>query len=337
MSQRVKITSPVGRIVMGNLYQGSTTDAEGKPLVVKTGANAGQPRVNYWFALAIAKSGERHWAETAWGSKIWQVGHAAFPQAAQSPTFAWKIEDGDSQIPNRKGRKPCENEGFPGHWVIKFSGSYAPAIYRDSGNGRDWVQEMTPDYVKPGYFVEVAFEVEGNGSAQQSGVYLNPRMVAFRAYGPEIVFGMDPSEAGFGQAALPAGASMVPPAGAPMPAATPTVPGAPGAVPGMPAIPGVTQPIPGVPGAPGAAAGVPAIPGATPPIPGAVPPAGVAPNPAFLQVPGGVPAAPPVVPVAPPVAPVRRMLPASNGATYEQMIEKGWTDALLIAHQMMAP
>jgi len=55
MATKVNITSPVGRIVMGSLYDPSTTDAEGKPLVVKTGPNAGQPRVNYFFALAIPK------------------------------------------------------------------------------------------------------------------------------------------------------------------------------------------------------------------------------------------------------------------------------------------
>ena len=115
MSQRVNITSPVGRIVLGSLYDPQDKDAEGKPLVTKSGPNAGQPRVNYFFALAIPKAGEVHWSQTAWGQQIWAVGHAAFPQAAQSPQFAWKIEDGDSQIPNRKGRKPCDTEGHAGH------------------------------------------------------------------------------------------------------------------------------------------------------------------------------------------------------------------------------
>jgi hypothetical protein len=87
---KVNITSPVGRIVMGSLYDPSTTDAEGKPLVVKTGPNAGQARVNYFFALAIPKGAEPHWAHTAWGQQIWGIGNQAFPNAAQSPAFAWK-------------------------------------------------------------------------------------------------------------------------------------------------------------------------------------------------------------------------------------------------------
>lgn len=309
MSQKVNITSPVGRIVMGSLYDPNTTDAEGKPLVVKTGPNAGQPRVNYFFALAIPKNpGETHWAQTAWGQQIWNVGNQAFPNIAQSPAFAWKIEDGDSQIPNKKGRKPCENEGWKNHWILKFSGGFAPKVYQQEGAG--YVQAMQKDFVKPGYFVEVAFSVEGNGSQSQPGVYLNHSMVCFRAYGQEIQFGPDVSSAGFGAAPLPAGASMTPPAGAiPMPSAPAAV------APAVPAMP-----------APGAA-----------PIP-------VTPNPAFVQVPPPVAAAAPVamgvpnVPVVPPAAPatpVHQMTPAANGIPYEAYIAQGWTDAQLIQNGLM--
>lgn len=361
MSQRVNITSPVGRIVMGSLYDPSTTDAEGKPLVVKTGPNAGQPRVNYFFALAIPKGAEPHWAHTPWGQQIWAVGNQAFPNAAQSPAFAWKIEDGDSQIPNKKGRKPCDNEGWRGHWILKFSGGFAPKVYQQEGAG--FVQAMQKDFVKPGYFVEVAFSVEGNGSQSQPGVYLNHSMVCFRAYGPEIVFGPDVASAGFGQAALPTGASMTPPPSAiPMPqaqAGIPPMPGAPvpGQVPGYapaavgmpapatgyvpPAVPGVPGSVPPVPGAP---VGLPQIPGAVPaplapagsvptpsvPVPGAPAPIPVVPNPQFVQVPPPVPQAP----VAP-AAPVRQMTAAAQGIPYESYIAQGWTDAMLVQNGLM--
>lgn len=209
MSQlAVNITSPVGRVVMGNLYKANDKDADGKPLVVKSGPNAGQARIQYFFALAIPKNpGETHWAQTAWGKQIWAVGNQAFPNAAQSPAFAWKIEDGDSAIPNKKGRKPCETEGCPGNWIIKFSSSFAPKIYRVEGSG--YVPETTVDFVKPGYFVEVNFTVDGNASQQQPGVYVNPSIVMFRAYGPEIISGPDVTACGFG-APLPPGASAVP-------------------------------------------------------------------------------------------------------------------------------
>jgi len=353
MAQKVNITSPVGRIVMGSLYDPSTTDAEGKPLVVKTGPNAGQPRVNYFFALAIPKGVEPHWAHTPWGQQIWNVGNQAFPNAAQSPAFAWKIEDGDSQIPNKKGRKPCENEGWRGHWILKFSGGFAPKVYQQEGAG--YVQVTQKDFCKPGYFVEVAFSVEGNGSQSQPGVYLNHSMVCFRAYGQEITFGPDVASAGFGASPLPAGASMTPPAGAiPMPqapAAAPTgyaPPPAPGVMPAAPAgyapppAPGVmpaaapTMPLPpGLPQVPGVApaplpqGGFAPMPSA--PAPGAPAPIPVTPNPGFVQVPPPAPMAPPPAPVAP----VRQMTAAAQGIPYESYIQQGWTDAMLVQNGLM--
>lgn len=221
MSQKLSLTSPVGRIVMGSLYTPSTTDAEGKPLIVKNGPNAGQPRVSYWFHLAVQKNpGETHWSQTEWGKQIWAVGHAAFPNIAASPSFAWKVEDGDSQLPNKKGRKPCDNEGYPGNWIIKLSAGFAPKVYQQEGVG--FVQLVQKDFVKPGYFVEVNFTVEGNGSSQQAGVYLNHSLVCFRGYGQEIVTGPNVADAGFGKAPMPMGASATPLASTtPMPQAAP--------------------------------------------------------------------------------------------------------------------
>lgn len=325
MAQKVNITSPVGRIVMGSLYDPSTTDAEGKPLVVKTGPNAGQPRVNYFFALAIPKGAEPHWAHTPWGQQIWNVGNQAFPNAAQSPAFAWKIEDGDSQIPNKKGRKPCDNEGWRGHWILKFSGGFAPKVYQQEGAG--YVQVVQKDFCKPGYFVEVAFSVEGNGSQSQPGVYLNHSMVCFRAYGQEITFGPDVASAGFGASPLPAGASMTPPAGAiPMPQAPAAAP----AAYAPPALPGVPQ-IPGVAPAPLAPAG--SVPTPSVPVPGAPAPIPVMPNTGFVQVPPPAPA--PMAPPPAPVAPVRQMTAAAQGVTYEAYVAAGWSDAQLVQNGMM--
>ena len=334
MAQKVNITSPVGRIVMGSLYDPSTTDAEGKPLVVKTGPNAGQPRVNYFFALAIPKGAEPHWAHTPWGQQIWNVGNQAFPNAAQSPAFAWKIEDGDSQIPNKKGRKPCDNEGWRGHWILKFSGGFAPKVYQQEGAG--YVQVTQKDFCKPGYFVEVAFSVEGNGSQSQPGVYINHSMVCFRAYGPEISFGPDVASAGFGAAPLPAGASMTPPAGAiPMPqapAAAPALPGAPAGYAPPPVPAGVPQ-IPGAAPAPLPPGGFVPMPSA--PVPGAPAPIPVMPNPGFVQVPPPAAAPAPMAPPPAPVAPVRQMTAAANGVTYEAYVAAGWSDAQLVQNGLM--
>jgi hypothetical protein len=317
MAQRSSITTPVGRIVMGSLYKGSTTDAEGKTLVVKNGPNAGQSRTNYFFALAIPKGTERHWAETPWGAEIWKVGHTAFPNAAQAPSFAWKIEDGDSTIPNKRGRKPVENEGWAGHWILKFSGGFAPKVYRKDGTAL--VQALEEGYVKPGYFAQVYGTIDGNGSQTQPGIYLNHTYVCFSAYGAEISFGPDVNEAGFGQSPLPAGASLTPPASSiPLPA-TGAIAGA-STVAAIPPAPAVTSSV-----------------ASAPPIP-------VTPNPAFLQVPA-VPALPtasaPVTAVpAPPsptaiASPSKAMTAKAAGASYESFIAGGWTEANMVARGYM--
>lgn len=242
-NDKTNFTTPVGRLLQGSLYKGQTTDAEGKPLVVKSGPNTGQPRVDYFFALGIPKGAEKHWSETEWGAKIWAVGHAAFPGVASSPKFAWKVTDGDSQIPNMRGKKPCDREGYKGHWVLNFSSGFAPRIFN-----RDGTQAIVePDAVKLGYYVQVNGDVGGNGSVQQPGVFLNHSMVAYAAFGAEIVVGPDATQAGFGTAPLPAGASLTPPAGAfnpaaPMATPAPLIPGAPMAPNSAPVYPSAPAP-----------------------------------------------------------------------------------------------
>lgn len=319
--QRVNITSPVGRIVMGNLYSPNTKDFDGKPLVVKTGPNAGQPRVDYFIALAIPKGAEQHWAQTPWGQQIWAVGHQAFPQAAQNPAFAWKIDDGDSQVLNKKGRKPCDNEGWKGHWILKLSGGFSPKVYRPEAGG--YVQVTEDGYIKPGYFAEVAFNVSGNGNQNNAGVYLNHSMVCFRAYGPEITFGPDVNEAGFGQSPLPAGASMTPPASSiPMPSAPPNGPSA-----GVPPYGGaVSAPIPVVPNPQFLQVPPPApTPAGTPYVPAA--PASSIPSVA-MPSPSNLPPAPPA-----PSGP--RMTAAAQGVSLEAYKAAGWTQDQLVANGLM--
>lgn len=323
MAERQAITSPVGRIVAGSLYKPNTTDFDGKPLVYKTGADAGKPRVQFFFGIAIPKNpGETHWAYTEWGKTIWAVGNTAFPQAAQRPDFAWKVEDGDSMVPNKRNKKPAEQEGYKGSWVIKFTSSFAPMIYKQEGSS-SWVQLTEPDAVKAGYFVQVAFTVDGNGQQANPGVYLNPSMICFRAYGPEISFGPNVEDAGFGAAPLPAGASLTPPPASMLPAAPPAAHGLPAASGGYPA----------------------------PPSPPAAPPVPVYPNPAFTQVPppnpsyagnaagpstpAGIPAPPPsaIQAIASPSS--RRMTPAAGNVSYEAYVAAGWSDAQLIANGLM--
>ena len=296
---RTNFTTPVGRMLMGSLYKPQTTDAEGKPLVIKSGPNAGQPKTQYFFAVGIAKGSEQHWSQTEWGAKIWAAGHAAFPNQAPTPHFAWKVVDGDSTVPNRNGKKPCDREGYPGNWVVNFTSGFAPKIYNKDGSA----QMVEPNAIKLGYYVQVNGDVDGNGSTQQPGVFINHSMVALSAYGPEIEIGPDAASAGFGQGALPAGAMSTPAGGfnpVPPAAATPPV-----SVPPAAATPPVSVPL------------------------AVAPPA----NPAFLQV--GLPVAPPMPPTPPAPVATTTMTAKAAGATRESFIAAGWTPALLVEHGYM--
>lgn len=321
MTNPVAITSPVGRMVWGSLYEAQTKDYDGKPLVSKTGANAGKPRVDYPFGVAFPKGAEvaaaaakgyaagMAWVLTDWGSQIYAKGYEQFPNQAAWPTFAWKVTDGDSAVPNRKGNKPVESEGFPGHWVLRFGSGYPPNLYSCVGQppGATPPALVEKNAIMPGYFVQVAFEVDGNGNQANPGVYINHKMVCLIAYGPTIASGTapDPAKAGFGVGvSLPPGASLTPPAGitAPPPVTAP----APNT--------GVTPPPPQAAHQPQAG---------TPP-----PPVVVVPQPAILAVP------------PPPQAvqqPAKVMLPKAGGTPYADYIAKGWTDAQLVQHGYMAP
>ena len=320
MAEPINIKFPVGRLVLGNLYKPNDKNADGGPLVYKTGANQGQARVDYFFALAIAKApGQTHFAQVPagwpadrpyWGAQVWAMGCASFPRESQMPGFAWKVEDGDdASVTLKRKTANKDREGYPGHWIVKFSGGYAPKIYQIPPGSKDPIIWPEPNAVNLGDYIEVNGNCVGNNSATNQGVYINHSLVCFRGYGQRIVPGVDASAAGFGEAPLPAGASAVPLGGAmPPPAAAPGAPAAPVALPPVPAAPVAAAPLPapypGFMGAPGAPAG--AMPGAPLPVP----------------------------PVAP-VAAAYTMTPKANGYTREQLIAGGWTDESLRANGMM--
>ena len=288
------ILFPAGRFVGGSLTTGKTTDYYGKPLT----NGDGTPAADYSFACAIAKDG-RPWWETEWGKVIHQAGVAAFPTGQTSnPSFAWKVTDGDSQVPNKKGKKPCDNEGWPGHWVVWFSSRFAPKTVNSNGSA-----QIDPALIKPGHFIQVYGDVKGNGSTESPGMFINHNGVAHAGFGPEINFGADLSNVGFGSGPLPAGASAVPvggmtPAQAQANAGTPTPP----------------------------AAATPAA--SAPPV---TPATVVQPHTTILN--GGAAPTPPAPPAPP--APARQMTAKANGATYESFIAAGWDDATLVREGMM--
>lgn len=317
MSQPVNILFPPGRLIMGDAYKGSDKDDKGQPRLVKSGANKGQPFTQYFIGVAIPKAGEANWWDTAWGQQILGVGAQAFPQIYQNPTFAWKIENGDSTTPNKKGRKPCDMEGAKGHWILKFSSGFAPKVFVQPSAGT-FVEDSSGNLIKPGYWVQVSGNVAGNNSSESPGVYLGHSMLLFVKQDAVISSGPDAATAFAGAAVsqLPAGAAPV----------MPGMPGMPAAAPMMPS-PGVAMAAPSMPAAPVA----------------------VAPNAAFLQPPGA--AAAPAVPMAAPVPAAPAPLPApaapaagpvltpagvATGYTLEQYRAGGWTDDQLRAHGYIA-
>ncbi len=210
----IDFTTPVGRLVEGSVYEGVKTDLSGRPLVVKSGANAGQPRTDYYFALAIRKD-DPAWPELY--SKIYAEARNSFPSLFNAQgqcirqDFAWKIVDGDSQQINQNNVRPCDKEGFPGHMVLRFSSGFAPKCYDEEA--RLIPENEVVNRIRRGYFVRVYGTVKGNGDAQKPGIFLNHSMVQFCGYGDEIksgpsgeqVFGAQPIYK------LPPGASATPP------------------------------------------------------------------------------------------------------------------------------
>jgi hypothetical protein len=295
-TKAVEFTSPVGRIVWGSLYDPRTKDFDGKPLVIKSGPDAGKPTQMYEFGLAVAKT-QAHFAnEPGWGQLAWATAHAAFPggdqSPAMSPDFSWKIEDGDSTIISTKSKtktRPCDREGYPGCWIIKFSSSFAPKIY-DARDPNSPVLLDAPGAVLPGYYVQVVGSMAGN-TGKTPGIYINHGAVGLRAYGTEIRSAGVDVTGKFG-GAVPPGATNVPAAGFAPPA---------------------------TPAAPAPSAGLPAAPVA--PAPAAAPTA-VTPVPSIMGVPVAAPPPPSAASAVPTPPPSR---PPHKGIPVDKYIAAGWT------------
>lgn len=267
MTDKVELLTPAGRMVQGHPFEEQTKDANGAPLVVKTGPNAGQARSEYFFAIAIPKN-DPEWA-ALWG-QIYAVGQAAFPGGEfNTPAFAWKVKDGDDP-------KHANKTGFPGHWIINCSSGFLPKVYTRNGEA----QIVDPKQIKRGDYIRAYISIKGNGSPLQPGVFINPSMVEIIGYGEEIITGPSGEQVfgGAPVAGMPAGASATPTAPSttiapPTPAAAaPPVPAA--AAPAAPAAPAAAPVTAGAPPAPGAATAAPAAAPAAPAGPTMTPKAG---------------------------------------------------------------
>lgn len=301
---------PVGRLVWGSVDKVNDTDAQGRPRTTLTG----QPKSSYDFGVAYPKTpGATHFSQEPWFAALWAEGHRGTPNAGQFPHFAWKVKDGDSAIPDKSGKAPNTKTGYPGHWVVSFSSSFAPGLHvLDNGQVRQWGSrgpQQPDDPIVPGHYVQVQGTVQHNGNAQSPGVFVNHQLVCRVGFGAVISSGPDAAAVGFGSGvALPAGASATPVG---MPAA-PVVP---------PAAPAGMPPPPVMPSPPPLAVAPPVVP--------------VVPQPGFLAPPTAVPVPPPTI-APPPAAPVAPTMTAkAGGVPYESFIAQGWNDTMLRAEGYM--
>lgn len=296
--------TPTGRIVQGDPFEPQTKNMQGQPLMTMSG----QPTQRYFIAVAFKKDDP---AFAPFYSIIDQVARGSWPSLNIAPPwdpacrFSWKVMDGDGVDDN--GKPNANKEGFAGHWVVKFSSSFAPRCFH-AGHYAPHEQIQDPKAIQRGYYVRVAGTVEGNSNQQKPGVYVNLSMVELVLARPDLLIttGPDASTVFGGSApALPAG---LPPA----PAGLPGMPGG-AAVPSVPTLP---QSLP--------------LPGAAAVMPSSLPPTSSVPDPAgpATTSPSSVPVVP-VVPnpaiLTPPVAAGPRMTAKAGGATFDQFVAQGWT------------
>lgn len=356
-------TTPVGRLVQGDCFVGNDKDRKGIAYVIKTGPNAGKPTKKFYFGVAFPKllaNGMPNEEFNTFYRAVTDVARTGYPQffngpidpltgkpGCTHPRMALKIADGDGS--DEDGKPNNQKEGFAGHWVVKFGGSFAPRCFA-VGKFQPEQQLQDPSTIKRGYFVAVSGTCEPNIGSDVPGVYMNGNLVALVGSGPVIVSGPDASEAfaNIPMGSLPAGCVV---------GATPA---------NMPAVPNAG----GVPNVPGVSS-VPAVPGTVPNATVYVPP--VVHDPLAVAVANGwikhpstpgyhykgqevktdaevcalypaapvvpvVPAIPvaPVVPAAPavpaiPVAPVTPTLTPAGAAlgTYDMFKAAGWSDDML--------
>lgn len=294
-------TTAVGRLVFGSVHTKQDRDMDGKPIPVDD--------QYFQFGVAFPKNGTTHWAQLEYLAAIWNEAHAAFRNnEPSSPHFSWKVQDGDSDTPNKKGTKPNSKEGFAGHWVVTFRTALSMGLF-NLLTGAD----MAPnERIKTGDYVQVFYGVQGNnvnGKSQTDGMYVNPIHVALAGYGKAISSAPPISAAGFGGAPLPPGASTTPTEGMTPTGAPPAAPAAPAQAASAPTTyvnPNTAALNPPPP--PNASAGAPVT---------AATPAQAAPAPTSPSN---------LAPPPPPQTTGVVMLPAANGVTYEAFIAQGWND-----------
>ena len=219
----IEVLFPEGRLVSGHPMNGfNPTDSRTKqPKIRKDGVT----KVTQWnIGVAFPKNGQ-DWKTTPWGQQIVQAAKDPVEGytngETESPHFSWKIIDGDSMIPNKKGNKPAEQEGYPGHWVVFMSTELqAPRCYH-AGKYDPMQQIQNMSEIDKGDYIRVFCSVKGNKPSETAGVYINPNMVSLERKGQKIESGYDGPSAADVFGGAPAQVAPTPAPAAPAPATPP--------------------------------------------------------------------------------------------------------------------
>lgn len=202
-------TTPIGRLISGSPSKYRTTGGNNEPLIYKSGENKGQPKREYSLGVAY----DKNQADVpAFIRMLKEAAKAEWDKLFDSdlncllPSFAGKIIDGDSAIPNKKGHRPCDNEFWPGHWIVWFNSDKEPPCVLPRATERIPASE-----IKTGYYVRIKGSTRKN-DGDTPGMYMNLEGVERSGFGAEISGRPDPIESFRDEAAVavPAGMSQVP-------------------------------------------------------------------------------------------------------------------------------
>lgn len=211
MSVDIMVT---GRLVSGHpmVYNVPTDLKTGRPRTKADNITPVDPVA--FIAVAVPKGQEQDWKQTEWGAKINNEAITSWSRGEYNmKDFAWKIVDGDSTELNKNMTRPCDKEGYKGHWVLNCQTSLAVKCYHTGKYGpADQIQN--PKEIKTGDYCRVLVRIVGNGQAPPNtpGLYFNPFGFELVRAGAEIVSGPD-AGALFGSSApavLPPGAQVDP-------------------------------------------------------------------------------------------------------------------------------
>lgn len=204
----IELTTPVGRLVSGHPMEQNQVTKKIDGVKVPQFWPDKTPTMKTYVGIAILKGAETEWKQTAWGQQMVLAAQAGWPSGEfNAPTFAWKMDDGDSPVPNKNGVKPCDREGWPGHWIIHASTNYNTPSYH-AGKVKPHEAIKNKNEIKRGDYCRLVIGVVGNNPSESPGNYVNLCLFELTRAGQLIVGGGGPdaSEAFATAGVMPANA-----------------------------------------------------------------------------------------------------------------------------------